>query len=294
MADAGSGSTITDLDEIDVIWARHPVAGGGERDFLARVYRRKDLVGALPVLISVHGGAWNHFDRTAGTLYQRAIARAGFLVVAIDFRQGPDFQHPAASADVVAAVRWVRLQAARLGADITSMGLLGSSSGGHLAMFAGVLPDAPFHRGTPISGDDGFAARDDLEGHVDWLVALWPVSDPYARYRYAKRAGIERLVTAHERFYTDEVAMRAASVPRVVTAGEATCLPPLLVIMPGDDGNVPMDITFDLLHAWQSRHGYVEYVHFPEEPHGFGYKLSAASTRMQDIIINFGRRMIAG
>jgi acetyl esterase/lipase len=227
-------------------------------------------------------------------LYQRAIARSGFLVVAIDFRQGPDFRHPAASADVVAAVRWLRLHAADLGADITSIGLLGSSSGGHLAMFAGVLPDAPFHRGTPIACDGNFVIRDDIPGHVDWLVALWPVSDPYARYRYARRAGIERLITAHERFYSDDAAMRAASVPRVVTAGEATHLPPLLVIMPGDDGNVPMDITFDLLRAWQSRHGYVEYVHFPEEPHGFGYKPSAASTRMQDIIINFGRRMVAG
>ncbi len=277
-----------ELIETDVVWARH-----ADRDFLARTYRRADATDPLPVLISVHGGAWNHFDRTAGTLYQRAIARAGFLVIAIDFRQGPDYQHPAASADVVAAVRWVRSQANALGADTRRIGMLGSSSGGHLALLAGVLPEVEFHRGTPISTPDGFRVSDHVDGRVDYLVALWPVSDPHARYRYAKRAGIERLTQAHERFYADEAAMRQASVPRIVTAGEAQHLPPLLVIMPGEDGNVPMDITFDLLRAWQSRSGYVEYVHFPDEPHGFGYKASEASTRMQGIIIAYCRRMTA-
>lgn len=275
------------VTETDVVWARH-----GDRDFLARLYRPSEPVGQLPVLISVHGGAWNHFDRTAGALYQRVIAAAGFLVVAIDFRQGPDYQHPAASADVVAAVRWVRLHATALGIDASRLGMLGSSSGGHLALLAGTRPEAAFHTGTPIATDAGFAVRDEVPGHVDYLVALWPVSDPYARYRYAKRAGISRLTDAHHHFFADEAAMREASVPRLVTAGEANRLPPLLVIMPGDDGNVPMDITFDLLRSWQGRSGYVEYVHFPDEPHGFGYRDSSASTRMQQLIIDFCRRMV--
>lgn len=279
------------VTETDMVWARHELGSGSAQELQARLYRRSDAHGPLPVLISVHGGAWNHFDRTAGTLYQRAIAAAGFLVIAIDFRQGPDFRHPAASADVVAAVRWVRSEAAALGADTRRIGLLGSSSGGHLAMFAAILPDAPFHRGTPVATGTGFEIRDEVDARVDYLVALWPVSDPWARYRYARRAGIERLTQAHERFFDDERAMRLASVPRVVAAGEAQHLPPLLVIMPGDDGNVPMEITFDLLRAWQSRSGYVEYVHFPDEPHGFGYKPSAASERMQRVIIDCCRRM---
>jgi acetyl esterase len=280
--------TDREVIEVDEVWAKP-----ADRELLVRIYRRADLDTDLPPVISVHGGAWNHFDRTAGAQYQCAIAAAGFLVLAIDFRQGPDFQHPAASADVVAAVRWLRLHAARLKADVRRIGLLGSSSGGHLALFAGVLPEASFHTGTPIQTGSGFAVQDTLDGHVDYLVALWPVADPYVRYRYARRAGITRLTQAHERFYVDEAAMRAASVPRVVTAGEATHLPPLLLIMPGDDGNVPMDITFDLIRAWQGRHGYLEYVHFPEEPHGFGYKPSVASTRMQTLIINYCRRMSA-
>ncbi len=275
-----------EIIESDEVWARHASV-----DLLVRIYRRADLSFPLPPIISVHGGAWNHFDRTAGALYQRALARSGYLVLAIDFRQGPDYQHPAASADVVAAVRWLRLNAGRIGADLTKIGMLGSSSGGHLAMFAGVLPNADFHRGTPIVVDDVAGLHDDVEARVDYLIALWPVSDPYHRYRYAKRAGIERLSQAHERFYVDEEAMRAASVPRVVQAGEAQHLPPLLVVMPGEDGNVPMDMTFDLLKAWQVRGGYLEYTHFPGEPHGFGYKESDATRNMVVLIEAFCGRM---
>ena len=285
------------LSEIDMVWARHDTLA-----LQVRVYRRTDLPGFLPPLITVHGGAWNHFDRTAGVLYQRALAAAGFLVLAIDFRQGPDFRHPCASADVTAAVRWLRVNAGWLGADTSRIGLLGSSSGGHLAMLAGVLPDAVQHRGTPIvvrpsvtDGDPQTAElpviHDEINARVDYLVALWPVSDPYYRYRYAMRAGIERLTRAHERYFADEADMRAASVPRVVTAGEAQHLPPLLVIMPGEDGNVPMDMTFDLLKAWQGRGGYLEYVHFPGEPHGFGYQDSESTRQMLAVVQDYCRRM---
>ncbi len=275
-----------EIIETDEVWACHP-----SLDLLLRIYRRADLQLPLPPIISVHGGAWNHFDRTAGALYQRALASSGYLVIAVDFRQGPQYQHPLASADVVAAVRWLRLNAGRIGADVSRIGMLGSSSGGHLAMFAGVLPDATFHRGTPIVVDGVAALHDDVEARVDYLIALWPVSDPYYRYRYAIRAGIERLSQAHEHFYLDEAAMRSASVPRVVQAGEAQHLPPLLVVMPGEDGNVPMDMTFDLLKAWQVRGGYLEYAHFPGEPHGFGYRASAATEAMVALIESFSGRM---
>jgi acetyl esterase/lipase len=42
-----------------------------------------------------------------GELYDRALAERGFVVAAIDFRQAPCLQHPAGSADVTRAVRWI-------------------------------------------------------------------------------------------------------------------------------------------------------------------------------------------
>jgi acetyl esterase/lipase len=273
----------------DVVWARPDGL-----ELLARVYRPAGRAKSAPVLVDVHGGAWSIGDRLSGALYDTALAHAGLLVVAIDFRMGPNFKHPAASADVAAAVRWVRLNAASLGADPTRVGLLGSSSGGHLAMLAGVKPNAPLHSGTPIIDAHGtLAVHDDIDASVAYVIGLWPVSDPAARFRYARRAGIERLQQGTHAYFVDEQAQWDASVPRIVTAGEAEMLPPLLIVQPGDDSNIPQDMTFDLLRAYQARGGALEYAYYPGMPHGFGHRPSAATDDLVRLLQDFIRRRTA-
>jgi acetyl esterase/lipase len=270
----------------DVVWARPDGL-----ELLARVYRPPGRAKVAPLLVDVHGGAWSIGDRLSGALYDTALAQAGLVVVAIDFRMGPTFKHPAASADVAAAVRWARLNAASLGADPTRVGLLGSSSGGHLVMLAGIKPNAAMHSGTPIFDSHGaLAVHDDIDASVGYVVGLWPVSDPAARFRYAKRAGIERLQDGTNAYFVDEWAQWDASVPRIVTAGEAEKLPPLLVVQPGDDSNIPQDMTFDLLRAYQARGGSLEYVYYPGMPHGFGHRPSAATNDLLRLVQDFIRR----
>ncbi len=283
------------VTEEDAVWARH-----GDLALEARLYRPAEAETPLPVMIDVHGGAWSAGGRADGALYDRALAEAGFLVVAIDFRQGAEHPHPAASADVAAAVRWVRLNAVALGADPERIGLIGSSSGGHLAMLAALRPGAPAHLGTPITligagGPDGEAApRDEIDASVAYVAALWPVSDPLARYRYAVRARIEPLQRGHEAYFGgDEAAMLDASIPRIVTSGEAGSgadLPALLVVQPGMDSNVPQEITLDLIRAWQSRDGHLEYAFYPDQPHAFGVRPSAETDDMIRLIAHFARR----
>lgn len=261
-ADSKGGNPITEHDEV---WLRH-----GDLEFGATIYSPDGDAGeSFPVILDVHGGAWNVRDRTSGALYDRALAAEGFVVVAIDFRDGPEFKHPAASEDIAQAVAWLHENRERLHIDTDKLGLIGSSSGGHLALLAGVQMPA-----------------------IRYVIALWPVSDPYYRYRYAKRAGIERLVTAHDNYWVTETAMREASVPRVVVSGEAKNLPPVMVVQPGEDSNVPIEMTFDLLKAWQAREGYIEYVHFPNQPHAFGHRPSEATTQMLKVISDFAVRQV--
>jgi len=281
-------STETTIAFEDVVWA---MPEGLELQ--ARVYHPYGTARSSPVVIDVHGGAWSIGDRTSGALYDEALAAAGHLVVAIDFRMGPQYKHPSAGADVVAAVRWTRLNAARLNADPARLGLIGSSSGGHLAMLAGVKPNAAIHRGTPIADAGGrFAVHDDIDASVRYVVALWPVSDPAARFRYARRAGIESLQNGTNAYFPDEQAQWDASVPRIVTAGEAEQLPPLLVVQPGNDSNIPQDMTFDLLRAYQARGGKFEYAFYPEMPHGFGHRPSAATDDLVLTMRDFIRRRV--
>lgn len=286
---AGAAAT-SGLEAADVVWARPEGV-----ELLARIYRHPDTPSApVPVLIDVHGGAWGAYDRTSGAHYAQGLTRPDLTVISIDFRQSPDFQHPAGSADVAAAVRWVRINAKALNADPDRIGLIGSSSGGHLALLAALRPQHPSHLGTPIADASGaFAAHDDLSANVDYVVAMWPVSDPAARYRYAQRSGQDRLVELTERYFPSEDAMWDASIPRIVTAGEAETLPPILVVQPGMDSNIPQDMTFDLLHAWQARGGKLDYVFYPGEPHAFGHRQSEATKDLIATIADFIARQNA-
>jgi acetyl esterase/lipase len=232
-------------------------------------------------------------DRTSGQLYCRGLAARGFLLVAVDFRQGPSYKHPTASCDVTAAVRFVRANADQLGADQNHIGLSGSSSGGHLALLAGIKPDADFHRGTPILGEDGepFDPQD-VTATVDCVVALWPVSNPRYRYRYAQASGREELVRAHEGYYVDESAMEDASVPRILDSKEAQDLPTVLVVQPGEDRNVPLPMTLDLIRAYQDAGGCIEYAFYPGQAHGFANHQSPVAEDCMTLIASFLQRRL--
>src|SRR5262245_1658251 len=53
------------------------------RMLMARIYRPNGN-GPFPVVLDLHGGAWNAKDRLAEEPMDRALARSGLLVVAID------------------------------------------------------------------------------------------------------------------------------------------------------------------------------------------------------------------
>ena len=65
---------------------RRPQAG---RALMARIYQPQGA-GPFPVLLDLHGGAWNNKDRFANEPMDRAVAASGVLVVAIDLTLAPD------------------------------------------------------------------------------------------------------------------------------------------------------------------------------------------------------------
>ena len=263
-----------DVEESDIVYA-----AADTLELKAHVYRPR-VAGTLPALIDIHGGAWSSGDRMQGRHYARALASAGIFVFSIDFRQAPAFQHPSASRDVASAVRYLRRHAQELRIDATSIGLVGSSSGGHLAMLAGFQPNHADFRGTAIAIHNGFAKADDSDASVRYVIALWPVSDPAYRYEYAKRVGRDELVKSHDRFFGTTEHMRQASVPRLLRAKEAQQLPPLFVVHAGKDANIPPEMTLDLVTSYQEAGGALTYQVYPNQPHAFGHRASAATDHL--------------
>src|SRR6267142_1318341 len=142
---------LAEVEEVDAPFARPE-----GKELLARIYRpRGETEAPLAALVDVHGGAWSRNDRLSGAVHGRALAASGLVVVSLDFRQGSEAKHPAASADVAAGLRYVRAHARRLGVDPRRIGIVGSSSGAQLALLAGLKPGAPEHAGTPTVLVDG-------------------------------------------------------------------------------------------------------------------------------------------
>ncbi len=277
-----------------------PFARPEGKDLLARIYRPKGEPAApLAALVDVHGGAWSRGDRTTGAHHGRALAASGLLVVSLDFRQGTDHKHPAGSADVAAGVRFVRAHASRLGVDPGSLGLIGSSSGGQLVLLVAVTRGAREHGSTPVVLPDGSLDAGAGDDSVAYVLSLYPVADPLARYRYVvgrqdDGSGFDakRLVAAHHGYFEDEAAMAEASVTRIVAAGEARGLPPVWVAQPGLDDNVPAAITEALVQAYRQAGGEIERVHFPGARHGFIQQPGGDSDKCIALLRDFiGRRL---
>jgi len=89
---------------------------------------------ALPALVYYHGGGWVIGDLdTHDTLCRELANHSGCAVVSVDYRLAPEHRFPAAVDDSIAALRWVRRQAAALGIDAQRIAVGGDSAGGNLA-----------------------------------------------------------------------------------------------------------------------------------------------------------------
>ena len=295
-----------EVDERDV-----PFARPDGQDLVARVYRPRGTAGApLAAIVDVHGGAWARGDHTTGALHCQALAAAGLVVVSLGFRQAPDHRFPVPNADVSAGVRYTRAHAVVLGIDPRRIGLVGSSSGGQVVLAVALQPGARAHAGTPALLPAGSLDAGQGDDSVAVVLALYPVADPLARYRYVQGREHEppppsgfdakRLLASHRAYFTDEAAMSEASVTRLLAEGRAGALPPAWVAQPELDDNVPAEITEAFLRAYRAAGGQVEHAPFPGARHGFiqqaGPDADKAIALMRDFIGRqlVGRQLVGG
>jgi acetyl esterase len=290
-----------------VVHADEEYASPGGVPLLARVYRPGPGANASrrPALVDVHGGAWSYLDRRVDEYIAQGLASCGVVVVAIDFRQGADHPFPASISDVLAGIRYTRFHSERLGIDPTRIGIIGGSSGGHLALLAGVKPRCADFQATRFHGEPGEAAPS-IDARVAFVLALWPIANPLERFRYvlgrldeppsARRDPMfhpEALVAGH-RHFADEDAMGRASLSRILDAGEHEELPPIWVAHAELDENVTVPMTERFVASYRRAGGEAELEHFADVGHSFanfpGEAADRGIARMRDFL---ARRLAA-
>jgi acetyl esterase/lipase len=88
-----------------------------------------------PLVVWLHGGRWEVGSKERMPL--GALVERGYAVASLDFRPASRARFPGQVHDVKAALRFLRARASDYGYDATRIGILGESSGGHLAALVG-------------------------------------------------------------------------------------------------------------------------------------------------------------
>jgi acetyl esterase/lipase len=100
------------------------------------VYRRDRAMPPAPLVVAIHGGSWRSGYRSDLPALNAYLAARGYVVATPSYRFSPAFPHPAGTADINAAIDFLKANSSRLGIDSTRIVLLGRSAGGQLALLS--------------------------------------------------------------------------------------------------------------------------------------------------------------
>jgi acetyl esterase/lipase len=267
--------------EIDVseVPFRRNAAG---RQLMARIYRpraQRNDAGPFPALLDLHGGAWYRKDRTANEPMDRAIAASGMLVVAIDMTLAGEAPYPASVQDASYGVRWLKATAAEWNGDVAKLGLLGSSSGGHVAQLIAMRPRHPLYNTISSAGKD-----DDT---IAYVATRSPISDPHARWQQAEKTKREHLISASKTYFKPWETIFEGNPQKILDRREAAALPPMLIMQGGLDENVLPALQEKFAASYRAAGGQCELVVFDGCEHEWIAHPGPQTDRAHDTVRTF-------
>lgn len=257
----------------------------GDCQIQADVYRTAgDEV--RPAILWIHGGAliMGSRNQLAPEQAERYL-KAGYTIVAIDYRLAPETRLPAIIEDLQDAYRWVREQGPSLfRADPNRIAVIGHSAGGYLTLMAGFCvnprpkalvsfygygdiigawysrPDPFYNQQPAIAPIEAYAA---VGGPV--VTQSGPGSPRSLFYLYCRQQGLWPKLVAGYDPDTEPNAFEPFCPIRNVTKD----YPPTLLLHGAKDTDVPVEQSILMAQALERQQVVHHLVILPEHGHGF-------------------------
>jgi acetyl esterase len=264
----------------DVEFRRTPT-----RQLMARVYQPQGA-GPFPTILDLHGGAWNDKDRFANVPMDEAVSKSGVLVVAVDLTLAGEAPYPASVQDANFAVRWLKHKAAGWNGEARALGVIGSSTGGHLAELIALKPRDPRYNAIPL------AEAPDVDASLAYVIARSPISDPWARFQQAEKMKREEMMQKTRNYFKPWETIFEANPQQILERGEESALPPLFILQGALDDNVIPPIQEKFAAAYRKAGGECELEIFEGCGHMWVAEPGAQTDRAHEMIRQFIARQL--
>lgn len=234
-----------------------------------------------PAVLILHGGGWAVGDRSYNRDMARFIASMGYTAATADYRLWPDGGvFPAPVQDTLAAVKFLRKNAADYGIDPDRIATCGESAGGHLALMVALAKDHS------IFEDDSYPGiRSDVQAAID-------IYGPTEMVPLYEQGGwvVKRLGAGFVGCPPEECPEKwAAASPITYARADA---PPVLILHGDMDHVVPYSQAEAMAAAIRKVGGRCMLARAEGGPHGWGLRFNdVVCQRTLPVMVDFLRRV---
>lgn len=225
-----------------------------------------------PLIVYVHGGAWRAGSKSDVPI--AALLEEGFAIASVDYRLSTQAVFPAQIHDIKAAIRFLRASAQRFQIDATSIAIIGSSAGGHLAALVGVT-----------NGHEALEGRvgEHLEqsSAVQKIVSLYGAANIQSILSQSTEFGLKMRVPALQLLLGGQPAEKpelAQLASPVAHLDESD--PPLLLIHGDADPQMPPEQSREFAKAYEGKGLPVKLILLPGSRHGGDEFYDSERTKM--------------
>ncbi len=167
-----------------------------------------------PVVIWIHGGAWQNGDKALVQSKPKAFNEQGYVLVSLNYRLHPAATYKEQAGDIAQAIRWVHDHAKDHGGDTRRIFLMGHSAGAHLAALVATDQQYLEKAGFKLSDVAGVILLDGAGYDIP---------------RQVRQAVLPRIKTMYTTVFTEDEATQRDASPITHVARDRG-IPPFLIL----------------------------------------------------------------